>query len=334
MYLKWIFMVIWLLSQTLGFPLPAHGSAAAFNRDAYNAVNHPQHEADGRYEFNYLNGSDAYQAGHQFGYVAAGIGLQVGVVAATEGLGELAPVEEGMAEESTVRMGGTMKLVDAAGEEEVAVAEGVRGGESEAKTALTGNSFTEAGQGEFGFAKDLESKPAGEAIKQAGSTAGESAQNGASQARPLELNLSRTASGEAAETGGGRLVQGEFDFVNNLNAQRQGYGLLPAGEQPYQLTLFPDKPYTGNRVELYGVSPTRAQKAAATPFSFDHDPTLVQHYWEGDGKGGLPGFNLTQTERLQQARSLNGNFVPLTMQNYQGSIMKKYSIQKNSEFGF
>jgi len=195
--------VIWLLSQTLGFPLSAHGSAAAFKSDAYNAVNHPQHEADGRYEFNYLNGSDAYQAGHQFGYVAAGIGLQVGVVAATEGLGELAPVEEGMAEESTVRMGGTMKLVDAAGEEEVAVAEGVRGGESEAKTALTGNSFNEAGQGEFGFAKDLESKPAGEAIKppveSVSPFARESVQNGASQAKQLELNLSGTGSDGAAE---------------------------------------------------------------------------------------------------------------------------------------
>ena len=173
-----------------------------FNSDAYNAVNHPRHEADGRYEFNYMNGSDAYQAGHQVGYMAAGIGLQVGLVAATEGLGELAPVEEGMAaEESTMRMGGTMKLVDEAGEEEVAVAEGVRGGESEAKTAATGNSFNEAGRDEFGFAKDLESKPAGETIKPAGSTAGESAQNGASQAKQLELNLSGIGSDGAAEAG-------------------------------------------------------------------------------------------------------------------------------------
>jgi RHS repeat-associated protein len=136
----------------------------------------------------------------------------------------------------------------------------------------------------------------------------------------------------AAETGGGRLVQGEFDFVNDLNAQRQGYGPLPAGEQPYQLTLFPDKPY--NRVDFHGNTPTSAQRAATAPYSFDHDPALVQHYWEGNGQGGLPGFNLTQTERLQQSQSLNGKLVPRSMQNYQGWLMKNYSIQKNLEFGF
>lgn len=129
----------------------------------------------------------------------------------------------------------------------------------------------------------------------------------------------------------GRWTQLEFDFVDGLNAQRQGYGPLPAGESPYQLTLFPDAPY--DRVTFYGNSPTAAQRAAAAPYSFDHDPALVMHYWEGDGRGGLPGFNLTQTERLQQAQSLNGNSVPRSMQNYQGWQMMNYSAQRNAEFG-
>jgi hypothetical protein len=58
------------------------------------------------------------------------------------------------------------------------------------------------------------------------------------------------------------------------------------------------------------------------------------HYWEGDGQGGLPGFNLTQTERLQQAQGLAGNYLPQSAQWYQGWLMQQYSLQKNSQFGF
>jgi hypothetical protein len=105
---------------------------------------------------------------------------------------------------------------------------------------------------------------------------------------------------------------------------------LPPEEDSYQLTLFPDQAY--NRTQFYGDSPTPAQKSLAAPLSFDHDPALVQHYWEGDGQGGLPGFNLTQTERIQQAADLSGNFVPSKLQRQQGFQMMQYSIQKNQEF--
>jgi hypothetical protein len=136
----------------------------------------------------------------------------------------------------------------------------------------------------------------------------------------------------AAEGEGGPLIQWEFDFVKDLNAQRQGYGPLPAGEKPYQLTLFPDTPY--DRAAQYGGSTTPEQRALAAPFSFDHDPSLVTHYYEGNGQGGLPGFNLTQTERIQQYESLNGNIVPRSMQNVQGRQMMDYSIQQKTLRGF
>jgi RHS repeat-associated protein len=85
-----------------------------FHNDAYNAVYHPGgYQADSSYQYNYERGSDAYRAGSDFGYTAAFIGLQVGLVAATEGLGELAPVASGarwMEEADTLQMGGTMAL--------------------------------------------------------------------------------------------------------------------------------------------------------------------------------------------------------------------------------
>ncbi len=111
----------------------------------------------------------------------------------------------------------------------------------------------------------------------------------------------------------------------------QGYGPLPPGEDPYQLKLFPDEAY--DRTTHYGHSPTTAQKRMADPGSFDHDPPLVEHYWEGDGKGGLPGYNLTQTERLQQARSMDGNISTTGAQKAQGADTARYSSQKNREFG-
>ena len=130
---------------------------------------------------------------------------------------------------------------------------------------------------------------------------------------------------------GGELVQGEFGFVDDLNAQRQGYAPLPAGEEPYQLSLFPDSAY--DRVNQYGGSTTPEQQSLAAPFSFDHDPSLVEHYYEGNGQGGLPGFNLTQTEREQQFESLIGNIVTRKMQNVQGRQLRDYSIQQKRNWG-
>jgi len=98
---------------------------------------------------------------------------------------------------------------------------------------------------------------------------------------------------------------------------------LPADEAPYQLKLFPDEAYS--RTSHYGNTPTAAQRASVPPgMEFDHNPTLVQHYYEGNG--GLQGFNLTQTERLQQARSLSsGSAATPAQQRVQGAAAAAYS---------
>jgi hypothetical protein len=67
---------------------------------------------------------------------------------------------------------------------------------------------------------------------------------------------------------------------------------------------------------------------------FDHNPTLVKHYYEGDGAVGLPGFNLTQTERLQHARSLNsGSAATPAQQRAQGGAAAQYSKEQKKQNG-
>ena len=165
-----------------------------------------QYQEDGRYEFNVMNGSDAYQAGNSVGYAAAEIGLQVGLVVATEGLGELAPAEEAWASEGgAMRMGGTMELkgvgeaADVVAEGAAEGAEGAAGGAAKVEAGeqlefgfakdldtaaseapAAENYFTESGQGEFGFAKNMDSA----------SGSGQLGANLTGEAEQLELNLS------------------------------------------------------------------------------------------------------------------------------------------------
>jgi RHS repeat-associated protein len=110
-------------------------------------------------------------------------------------------------------------------------------------------------------------------------------------------------------------------------------GPLPAGEDPYQLQLFPDEPY--DRVAQYGNTPTAAQRASVpSGMEFDHNPTLVEHYYEGPGDGSLPGFNLTQTERLQYGASLDsGSAATPAAQRAQGGVAAQYSRQQKIQWG-
>jgi RHS repeat-associated protein len=109
-------------------------------------------------------------------------------------------------------------------------------------------------------------------------------------------------------------------------------GSLPTGEMPYQLTLFPDEAY--NRVAQYGRTPTSAQRASVPlGMEFDHNPTLVQHYYEGLD-GGLPGFNLTQTERLQYSQNLSsGAAATPAAQRAQGAAAAAYSKAQKQLWG-
>jgi RHS repeat-associated protein len=111
-------------------------------------------------------------------------------------------------------------------------------------------------------------------------------------------------------------------------------GQLPSGEEPYQLLLFPDQPY--DRVAQYGNTPTAAQRASVPAgMEFDHTPPLVQHYYEGPGDGTLPGFNLTQTERVQYGANLqSGSAATPAAQRAQGGASAQYSRQQKSQWGF
>ncbi len=68
---------------------------------------------------------------------------------------------------------------------------------------------------------------------------------------------------------------------------------------------------------------------------FDHDPALVQHYYEGPGDGSLPGFNLTQTEREGYGASVDsGAAATPAQQRAQGGAAAQYSRQQKKRNGF
>jgi len=130
----------------------------------------------------------------------------------------------------------------------------------------------------------------------------------------------------------GFIPPASFAYDGHSTVAAKRVGPLPAGEAPYQLKLFPDEAY--NRVQHYGRTPTAQQRASVpSGMEFDHDPTLVQHYYEG-ANGGLPGFNLTQTERLQHARSLtSGGAATPAQQRAQGAAAAAYSKEQKRLWG-
>jgi hypothetical protein len=66
---------------------------------------------------------------------------------------------------------------------------------------------------------------------------------------------------------------------------------------------------------------------------FDHDPALINHFYEGPGEGRLQGFNLTQSERVVYARSLESGHPEMPdVQRAQGGL-QAYSKTKNLEWG-
>jgi RHS repeat-associated protein len=139
---------------------------------------------------------------------------------------------------------------------------------------------------------------------------------------PTKVKVDYNAWGSGTYTNGGA--------ANSAPARMPA---LPPGEAPYQLKLFPDEVYS--RTGHYGNTPTAAQRASVPPgMEFDHNPTLVKHYYEGDAAGGLPGFNLTQTERLQHARSLSsGSAATPAQQRAQGAAAAAYSKQQKKANG-
>lgn len=98
----------------------------------------------------------------------------------------------------------------------------------------------------------------------------------------------------------------------------------------------PTEPY--NRLQHYGRTPTKADRKAigAGPGEVaDHDPPLVQRYYEGDPKTGeKPGWQMTQQEREVSGRDRTRMGVQdRDDSDKQGAQMRQYSIKKKKEYG-
>lgn len=92
-----------------------------------------------------------------------------------------------------------------------------------------------------------------------------------------------------------------------------------------------------NRKKHYGSTPTAADRKAigAGPGQVaDHDPPLVVRYYEGDPSiGEIPGYQMTETERLISAADRTRMRVqPAGESNSQGGFMSSYSRKMRSRF--
>jgi hypothetical protein len=137
--------------------------------------------------------------------------------------------------------------------------------------------------------------------------------------------MENSGSGDGAKSGArsGGISRGGGDGIWVHNQSR----LLPGADENGQLNLFtPEEPF--NRMAHYGRTPTGPQKAAVPNGQlFDHDPALVQHYYEGDGAGGIPGYMMTPADRMAYGKSIGaGKGVAPGQRFGQGGQMKAYSM--------
>jgi len=168
---------------------------------------------------------------------------------------------------------------------------------------------------------------------------------------PLSRFLGRELS--AFEQSAHRAGQLAMEFLEEGAKAKSEYGgLTPAIPEPPIIAGSPDAraaqeenatapaPPRGpsiafNRDYHYGRTPTRPQKRSVPRgMLFDHDPPLGQHYYEGDGKGGKPGYQMTQEERLQYARRLDVGKPAVPGQRHgQGGTVKGYTERMRKMHG-
>lgn len=98
----------------------------------------------------------------------------------------------------------------------------------------------------------------------------------------------------------------------------------------------PLEPY--NRRDHYGTSPTKADRTALGATSadvVDHNPPLVQRYYEGDpATGELPGWQISPEQRRASANDrARMELQPKDDSNAQGGDMSNYSKQMKRRYG-
>ena len=98
----------------------------------------------------------------------------------------------------------------------------------------------------------------------------------------------------------------------------------------------PSEPYS--RRKHYGNTPTKSDRnhfGAGSDEVIDHKRPLVKHYYDGDGKGGKPGFRMTPSERKAYAKDRNNMQVQSRSEsNSQGGKMSNYSREKKKQYNF
>ena len=124
-----------------------------------------------------------------------------------------------------------------------------------------------------------------------------------------------------------RLVEPGADVPNDGRR-----GVVEMESDTVTLIPTPIEPY--NRRKHYGNTPT-PQDRKVIGGSPDHDPPLVQRYYEGDPRTGeKPGYLMTADERRTSAKD-RSRTKPSTReeQNKQGAAMAKYSKEMKKKFG-
>jgi RHS repeat-associated protein len=145
------------------------------------------------------------------------------------------------------------------------------------------------------------------------------------------------AGGTALEPGGGTVLGG---IEGGIEGEEFGSFVGAEVGSKIQDAISCDKPTEPyNRKKHYGNTPTAADRKAVGAGDnevADHDPPLVQRYYEGDpSTGEAPGFQMTPEERANSA----GDLTRMSPQsradsNAQGGQMSKYSKLQKEKFGF
>ena len=92
-----------------------------------------------------------------------------------------------------------------------------------------------------------------------------------------------------------------------------------------------------NRRNHYGNTPKKSDRTALGANKdqvVDHTVPLVQHYYEGDGNGGKPGYMMTKQQRVDFANDRSRMQLQDKGDSHkQGGQMSNYSKQKKKEHG-
>lgn len=91
-----------------------------------------------------------------------------------------------------------------------------------------------------------------------------------------------------------------------------------------------------NRTKHYGKTPTASDRKALKATEgqdVDHTLPLVRHYYDGDGSGGIPGWQMSELQRKLWAKNrANMNVMPRGKNRSEGGKLTEYFKQKKKEY--